>query len=111
MYNLLINFPSSFVYSGVPELIETTVFPTVGENFDQQYVCLTLLVIPGPGYPDEMPTFKLRNPRGLSDSSIATIEKAVVEKLIESLGQPVVFDLIEVILFFFIHSFKIFNIL
>jgi RWD domain len=80
-----------------PELVETTVFPTVGENLDKQYVCLTLAVIFSPNYPNEVPKFRISSPRGLSDQCLATIEQAIVEKLNESLGQPVVFDLIEVV--------------
>ncbi|XP_062562348.1 E3 ubiquitin-protein ligase RNF25 [Armigeres subalbatus] len=83
--------------SGVPEMIETTVFPTVGEELDSQYVCITLQVLPGPGYPDVKPNIKLKNPRGLDDQIINSIEAAVRQKLDESVGQPVVFDLIDII--------------
>lgn len=91
MYDLFING------SGLPELIETTVLPTVGEDTDRQYVCITLQVIPTDGYPDVQPRFHLRNPRGLDDHSINAITIAVQEKLAEAIGMPVVFDLIEVI--------------
>lgn len=83
--------------SGFPEMIETTVFPTVGEEVDSQYVCITLQVLPTVGYPDVRPHVKLRNPRGLDDCIIGQIERAVQQKLTESLGQPVVFDLIDII--------------
>ncbi|XP_058831071.1 E3 ubiquitin-protein ligase RNF25 [Topomyia yanbarensis] len=83
--------------SGFPELIETTVFPTVGGELDSQYVCITLQVLPVPGYPDVKPTIKLKNPRGLDDHIINSIETAVHQKLDECLGQPVVFDLIDII--------------
>lgn len=53
--------------------------------------------MPTEGYPDIKPKFKLRNPRGLDDKNINKIEKSVKDKLDESIGQPVVFDLIEVI--------------
>lgn len=78
-------------------MIETTVLPTVGEDLDSQYVCVTLQVFPTPGYPDVQPKFQLRNPRGLDDSSIESIRRSIQEKLTESIGSPVVFDLIEVI--------------
>lgn len=81
----------------MPELIETTVLPTVGEDTERQYVCITLQVIPSAGYPDVQPHFYLRNPRGLDDHSIDSITRAVREKLAEAIGMPVVFDLIEVI--------------
>uniref|UniRef100_A0A182JIR8 Uncharacterized protein n=1 Tax=Anopheles atroparvus TaxID=41427 RepID=A0A182JIR8_ANOAO len=83
--------------SGFPELIETTVFPTVGEELDSQYVCITLQVMPPVGYPDVRPNIKLKNPRGLDDRIIALIEQAVQQKLAEAVGQPVVFDLIDII--------------
>lgn len=83
--------------SGYPELIETTVFPTVGEEVDSQYVCITLQVLPVPGYPDVKPNIKLKNPRGLDDGIINCIESAVRQKLDECLGSPVVFDLIDII--------------
>lgn len=83
--------------SGFPELIETTVFPTVGEELDSQYVCITLQVLPVPGYPDVKPNIKLKNPRGLDDHITNCIEAAVKQKLEESIGQPVVFDLIDII--------------
>uniref|UniRef100_A0A6B2E826 E3 ubiquitin-protein ligase rnf25 n=1 Tax=Phlebotomus kandelakii TaxID=1109342 RepID=A0A6B2E826_9DIPT len=83
--------------SGFPELIETTVLPTVGGDVERQYVCVTLQVMPVAGYPDVKPHFQLRNPRGLSDGSINAIEEAMRKKLEECLGQPVVFDLIEII--------------
>lgn len=83
--------------SGVPELIETTILPNVGEDVDRQYVCITLQVIPCEHYPDVKPKWNLRNSRGLDDLSISKIRKAIEEKLNEAVGQPVVFDLIEVI--------------
>ncbi|XP_049539019.1 E3 ubiquitin-protein ligase RNF25 [Anopheles darlingi] len=83
--------------SGFPELIETTIFPTVGEEQNAQYVCITLQVEPVRGYPDVRPLIRLKNPRGLDDHVIGQIEAAVDEKLSESIGQPVVFDLIDII--------------
>lgn len=83
--------------NGIPTQIDTTVLPTVGADTDRQYVCITLQVTPTPGYPDTSPMFLLRNPRGLDDHSINQIRTAVTAKLEESIGQPVVFDLIDVI--------------
>lgn len=86
-----------FVCSDFPELIETRVFPTTGEDTERQYVCITLQIMPTKEYPETKPDFKLRNPRGLDDACISAIEKAIVAKLDESIGQPVVFDLIDLI--------------
>lgn len=100
--NPLIDYSKSIFFfvsscSGGVELIETTVLPNVGEDVDRQYVCITLQVIPCKQYPDVQPKWNLRNPRGLDDMSINKIRKAIEEKLNEAVGQPVVFDLIEVI--------------
>lgn len=83
--------------SGVPEMIEAVVLPTVGDEIDSQYVCITLQVILTAGYPDVQPKYQLRNPRGLDDNGINGIRRAVEQKLNESIGSPVVFDLIDVI--------------
>lgn len=61
------------------------------------YVCVTLVVGLVPGYPDERPTFKLKNPRGLSDCTLDIIARNINAKLDECQGSPVVFDLIEVV--------------
>lgn len=83
--------------SGFPELIETVVLPTVGEEIDSQYVCITLQVMPTIDYPDVKPNYQLRNPRGLDDNGIEMIRMAVEQKLNDSIGSPMVFDLIDVI--------------
>lgn len=71
--------------------------PLVDGDEDQQYVCVTLQVILVEGYPEVRPKFRLKNPRGLGDSSLMTMERAINAKLDDCLGQPVVFDLIEVV--------------
>lgn len=93
----MFNFIIVFENSGVPEMIETIVLPTVGEEIESQYVRITLQVIFTPGYPDAKPNYNLRAPRGLDDSGIENIRRAIECKLVESLGSPVVFDLIDVI--------------
>ncbi|XP_017461867.1 PREDICTED: E3 ubiquitin-protein ligase RNF25, partial [Rhagoletis zephyria] len=82
--------------SDAPELIETTVFPQVGDEVEQ-YVCVTLQVIPTVDYPETSPEYKLLRPRGLDDARLEAIKRACNEKLRESIGFPVVFDLIEVV--------------
>lgn len=80
----------------VPDIIETIVHPSTGDDTDQQFVCVTLEVKLTPGYPDNSPIVTLRNSRGLDDSVLATINSQIREKLSICLGQPVVFELIEV---------------
>lgn len=53
--------------------------------------------MPTEGYPEISPAFYLKKPRGLDDDSINLIKQAILKKLNESIGLPVVFDLIEVI--------------
>ncbi|XP_037952732.1 E3 ubiquitin-protein ligase RNF25 [Teleopsis dalmanni] len=82
--------------SGVAEVIETTVFPVMGDSSEQS-ICVTLQVLPKAGYPDVSPEFKLLRPRGLDDARLNEIKAACSAKLLESLGFPIVFDLIEVV--------------
>lgn len=63
-------------------------------------MCITLDVTLVPDYPDSEPIINLNNPRGLDDSLIEDIKKAAKEKCVECLGQPVVFELIEVCYYF-----------
>ncbi|GBP46511.1 E3 ubiquitin-protein ligase RNF25 [Eumeta japonica] len=82
---------------GVPQAIETVVHPSTGDDADQQYVCVTLEVKLTPAYPDTSPDVILRNPRGLDDQLLSSINSQIKEKLSDCLGQPVVFELIELI--------------
>ncbi|XP_068633421.1 E3 ubiquitin-protein ligase RNF25 [Battus philenor] len=81
----------------VPTVIETVVHPSTGEDVDQRFVCVTLEVQLTPNYPDSVPDVILRNPRGLDDKLIAHINSQIKNKLKACLGQPVVFELIELI--------------
>ncbi|EDV98163.1 E3 ubiquitin-protein ligase RNF25 [Drosophila grimshawi] len=83
--------------SGAVDVIETTVLPLTGEEDEQRYICVTLQVLPPPGYPDVSPTFKLLRPRGLDDVRLEAIRSACNAKIKSSIGFPVVFDLIEVV--------------
>ncbi|KAM3965096.1 E3 ubiquitin-protein ligase RNF25 [Aphomia sociella] len=81
----------------VPHIIETVVHPSTGDDVDQQFVCVTLEVKLTSEYPDSSPEVALRNPRGLDDELLATINSQIRDKLVDCLGQPVVFELIELI--------------
>lgn len=82
---------------GVPNIIETVVHPSTGDNVDQQYVCLTLEVKLSPDYPESSPEVFLRNPRGLDDKFLSKIEAKIKEKLDRHVGNPIVFELIEIV--------------
>ncbi|KAJ8731204.1 hypothetical protein PYW07_004368 [Mythimna separata] len=81
----------------VPHIIETVLHPSTGNDVDRQYVCATLVVKLTPGYPDSSPEVTLRNPRGLDDEILANIHMQIREKLADCRGEPVVFELIELI--------------
>lgn len=81
-----------------PYMVETVVHPSTGDDTDLQYVCVTLEVTLTPEYPDTSPSVKLRSPRGLDDSIVESIMKQIHLKLLECIGQSVVFELIEVII-------------
>ncbi|CAH1638350.1 unnamed protein product [Spodoptera littoralis] len=81
----------------VPQVIETVLHPSTGDDVEQQYVCVTLVVKLTPGYPDSIPEVTLRNPRGLDDDILANIHVQIREKIADCLGSPVIFELIELI--------------
>lgn len=85
-----------FNFSGCPELVKSTIFPSTANEVDKQYVCVTLEAKLPDGYPDCEPIVQLRNPRGLDDSTINNLYESIKEKCSEFLGQPVIFELIEV---------------
>ncbi|KAJ8919745.1 hypothetical protein NQ315_006274 [Exocentrus adspersus] len=89
----------SIIYNenGCPELVKSTIFPSTANEVDKQYVCVTLEAKLPDGYPDCEPIVQLRNPRGLDDSTINNLYEAIKEKCSEFLGQPVIFELIEII--------------
>ncbi|XP_015110139.1 E3 ubiquitin-protein ligase RNF25 [Diachasma alloeum] len=82
---------------GIPEVIETLVFPSTGEDSQSQYVCVTLVVYLSPGYPDVSPVVTLKNPRGLDEDTVKLIQHEVEDKCNDFLGQPVMFELIELV--------------
>lgn len=90
------NIPFNFLLSGCAELVKSTIFPSTANEVDKQYVCVTLEAKLPEGYPDDKPLVQLRNPRGLDDSTINHLYEAIKEKCNEFLGQPVIFELIEV---------------
>lgn len=81
---------------GEPESIETLVFPSTGEDSQSQYVCVRLIVELLPGYPDTTPIVNLRNPRGLDEETVKQIQSDADAKCIDIVGQPMMFELIEV---------------
>jgi len=98
---------------GEPEYIETILFPSTGEDSQSQYVCVTLIVRLPSGYPDISPTINLRNPRGLDEDTVKLMQSDAEAKCKDFIGQPVMFELIEVRNYsinFFKNSFPFFTI-
>ncbi|XP_047533687.1 E3 ubiquitin-protein ligase RNF25 [Vanessa atalanta] len=81
---------------GVP-IIETVVHPSTGDQIDLQYVCVTLVVKLTPDYPESSPEVFLKNSRGLDDSLLSDIDLKIKEKLDRHVGNPIVFELIEIV--------------
>lgn len=71
-------------------------FPSTAEDSQSQYVCVTLVVHLQIGYPDVSPIVYLKNPRGLDENTVNLIQTEVEAKCRDFLGQPVMFELIEV---------------
>lgn len=88
-------------FSGCADLVKSTIFPSTANEVEKQYVCVTLEAKLPEGYPDEQPVVQLRNPRGLDDTTINHLYQAIREKCNEFVGQPVIFELIEVRDYFF----------
>ncbi|XP_034831911.1 E3 ubiquitin-protein ligase RNF25 isoform X1 [Maniola hyperantus] len=83
--------------NGVPRVIETVIHPSTGDQLDQQYVCVTLEVKLTPDYPESSPEVTLRNPRGLDERVVSKIHSKIKEKLDRHVGNPIVFELIEIV--------------
>lgn len=75
-------------------------FPSTGEDSQSQYVCVSLVVKLVPGYPDVSPDVSFRNPRGLDEGTMQIIQSEANAKCQDFVGQPVMFELIEVRTFF-----------
>lgn len=77
-------------------MIEMLIFPSTGEDSQSQYVCVRLVVKIPSGYPDVLPIVSLRNPRGLDEDTVKQIQSDADAKCKDFIGQPVMFELIEV---------------
>ncbi|XP_044749639.1 E3 ubiquitin-protein ligase RNF25 [Coccinella septempunctata] len=82
---------------GVPDGIKMTIFPSTANDTEKQYVCVTLEVSLPESYPDCEPKIMLKNPRGLDDSVFDNIHSALKAKCLEYSGQPVIYELIELV--------------
>ncbi|KAK7862256.1 hypothetical protein R5R35_008133 [Gryllus longicercus] len=83
--------------NGFPSSVETVVFPATADDAMRKYVCVTLVVELPEGYPDKTPNVMLRNPRGLDDTVLEKIQVDIKEKCSDYTGQPVIYELIELV--------------
>lgn len=79
-----------------PEIIETVIRPSTGCDVDQQYVCVTLEVTLPDRYPDLSPIVMLRNPRGLDDRLLETLQLKIQQMLRQYIGRVVIYSIVEV---------------
>lgn len=80
---------------GTIEEIQIQLHPFTGHDTTKQFVCMTLIIRPSPKYPDEIPFFEIRNPRGLGEEEIASLLQDMKLKAQEYVGEPVLYTLIE----------------
>ncbi|XP_046388393.1 E3 ubiquitin-protein ligase RNF25 [Ischnura elegans] len=80
-----------------PVVVESVVLPSTAADADQQYVRVTVALGLPAAYPDESPYVVLRNPRGLADEVLSRIEEDVKLKCADFSGQPVIYEIIELV--------------
>ncbi|KAM5125509.1 E3 ubiquitin-protein ligase RNF25 [Mantella aurantiaca] len=75
--------------------LRITLHPATGDDPESQYVRLTLHLSLPPQYPDDPPEISVSNPRGLCDEQIHSISDRLHQTAAESLGGPLLYELIE----------------
>lgn len=77
--------------------VEISVLPSTADDSSSQYVRVTLVAKLQLGYPDLPPDVTIKNPRGLDESVVKIIESEIENKISMMAGEPVLFELIEVV--------------
>ncbi len=89
---------NSFLTSSLFPLLQVVIRldPLTASDEDRKYVSLLLEIRFPPGYPDEAPQVEARSPRGLLDSSVATLLESLRARAEEfaASGAPVIFELV-----------------
>ncbi|CAB4025316.1 E3 ubiquitin- ligase RNF25 isoform X1, partial [Paramuricea clavata] len=79
-----------------PSLVNLFLHPSTGDDdHDSKYVCLNLLLTISEKYPFLSPGISIKNPRGLSDAHVTSIQDNLVALAEEKIGSPMLYDLIE----------------
>uniref|UniRef100_H3ABG2 E3 ubiquitin-protein ligase RNF25 n=1 Tax=Latimeria chalumnae TaxID=7897 RepID=H3ABG2_LATCH len=78
-----------------PWEVSITLYPATAEDQTAQYVRFTLCLALPPQYPDAVPQITVRNPRGLSDENIQSIQQCLMRIAESGVGAPILYELIE----------------
>ncbi|XP_029293070.1 E3 ubiquitin-protein ligase RNF25 [Cottoperca gobio] len=75
--------------------VSLVLYPSTAEDAVSQFVRLTLTLTLDQQYPSSSPAISIRNPRGLSDDKISSVQKCLQLEAQSCLGSPVLYQLIE----------------
>ncbi|KAK5913601.1 hypothetical protein CgunFtcFv8_008119 [Champsocephalus gunnari] len=75
--------------------VSLVLYPSTAEDSVSQFVRLTLTLTLDQQYPSSSPAISIRNPRGLSDDKISSVQKCLQLEAQSCLGSPVLYQLIE----------------
>ncbi|XP_053375572.1 uncharacterized protein DDB_G0290685-like [Mercenaria mercenaria] len=69
--------------------------PATGEDLEQRFVCMTLILDLSPQYPDVPPEITIKNPRGIAEEELLSLREDMHKLCEDRQGGPVLFELIE----------------
>uniref|UniRef100_A0A1A8LDA8 E3 ubiquitin-protein ligase RNF25 n=2 Tax=Nothobranchius pienaari TaxID=704102 RepID=A0A1A8LDA8_9TELE len=75
--------------------VSLVLYPSTAEVSVSQFVRLTLTLTLNQQYPSSSPVISIRNPRGLSDDILSSVQKCLQLEAESWLGSPVLYQLIE----------------
>lgn len=84
-----------FVEDSINATLQVSLNPNTGADSESQFVCLTLCCIVPVEYPEKQPQFTVKNPRGLSEVHITSIEENLSALASQKVGEMMLFDLVE----------------
>ncbi|XP_041348298.1 hornerin-like [Gigantopelta aegis] len=78
-----------------PSTIILELHPSTGDDLTKRFVCMTLVLKPPLAYPDELPEIGIKNPRGVGDEELQSLQEAMNELAEMKRGGPMLYQLIE----------------
>ncbi|XP_028842560.1 E3 ubiquitin-protein ligase RNF25 isoform X2 [Denticeps clupeoides] len=75
--------------------VSLVLYPSTGEDALSQFVRLTLMLTLDSQYPLSPPSITIRNPRGLSDNKLLSVQRSLQVEAESCPGSPVLYQLIE----------------